>query len=651
MAPPRTVGSWAETRHSTPSTTPIPTIEDAPTGYSVPQAASGRELEEGRVAVEEQLDPLPGQELAPLPVPGHVALAAAGPGRRQLLVDDLERLDEGALVGPEGLRARVDGGGEDGHGVGGRRRPGRQRVGVVSVGAGGSGCRVARSRRRGKNRPMNFAPRHGWGPTTVGAVREGRPVVIRTYPQGAPVAPALDAPAGRRVGREPGRRLSAVVLAAGEGTRMRSARPKPLHRLCGRPMVLHVLDALAELSVARVVVVVGHRAEWVTKTLIEHAPAGMAIEFVEQVEQRGTGDAMSVALTGLPDDEGDDDGDVVVLPGDTPLLRPATLAGLVRQHRATGAAATLLTAVLDDPTGYGRVVRGRDDTVARVVEHGDAVGEELDVHEINTSIYCFRRSVLAPSLRRLSPANAQGEYYLTDVVGVLYEAGHRVGSLVVEDPMEVAGVNDRAQLAVAEAELRDRINERWMRRGVTMWDPERTYIDVDVVVEPDVVLLPGVILQGACVIGAHAEIGPDAHLVDTVVGEGAAVASSVCRRSVDRRRRPRRALRRPRGGGRGAGGRGGGCRARVRPGCGPAGRRRRRRGGLASWPWSSPPAGGSNWCRDGRIPSWPATSPPSWGWTSARPTSASSPTARSTAASTRRSGGATSSSSRPTAAR
>ncbi len=312
---------------------------------------------------------------------------------------------------------------------------------------------------------------------------------------------------------------------------MRSARPKPLHRLCGRPMVLHVLDALAQLSVARVVVVVGHRAEWVTKTLMEHAPPGMAIEFVEQVEQRGTGDAMWVALTGLPD-EGDDDDDVVVLPGDTPLLRPPTLAALVDHHRATDAAATLLTVEIDDPTGYGRVVRGRDDLVARVVEHADASAEELAVREVNTSIYCFRRSVLAPSLRRLSPANAQGEHYLTDVVEVLYEAGHKVASLVVDDPMEVAGVNDRAQLAVAEAELRDRINERWMRRGVTMWDPERTYIDVEVELAPDVVLLPGVILQGACVIGPHAEVGPQVHLVDTVVGEGAVVSSCVCRRSV-----------------------------------------------------------------------------------------------------------------------
>ena len=360
-------------------------------------------------------------------------------------------------------------------------------------------------------------------------------MVIRTYPQ-VPADEWDDDPEGGAGSRSrpyvPGRQLSAVVLAAGEGTRMRSARPKPLHRLCGRPMVLHVLDSLAQLSVTRVVVVVGHRAEWVTKTLVEHAPPGMAIEFVEQVEQRGTGDAMAVALTGLPDEEDGEDGDVVVLPGDTPLLRPGTLARLVRAHRSSDDAATLLTAELEEPFGYGRVVRGRDDSVARVVEQADADGDELEVHEVNTSIYCFRRSVLAPSLRRLSPSNSQGEYYLTDVIGVLYEAGHKVGSVVVEDTMEVAGVNDRAQLAVAEAELRDRINERWMRRGVTMWDPERTYIDVDVEIDPDVVMLPGVILQGACVIGAQAELGPDVHLVDTVVGEGAVVASSVGRRSI-----------------------------------------------------------------------------------------------------------------------
>ena len=324
------------------------------------------------------------------------------------------------------------------------------------------------------------------------------------------------------------RSLSAVVLAAGEGTRMRSSRPKPLHRLCGRPLVLHVLDALAELELERAVVVVGHGAERVTKTLQEQAPANLVIDFVEQHVQRGTGDAVSVALTAFPDDDLGD-GDIVVLPGDTPLLRPPTLAALVRTHRSADVAATLLTARVEDPTGYGRVVRDRNGRVSCVVEQADATDEEREIDEVNTSIYCFRRSVLAPALRRLSPENAQGEYYLTDVVSVLHEAGYGVASLVCEDPMEAAGVNDRAQLAVAEAELRDRINERWMRRGVTMLDPERTYIDTTVVLEPDVTLFPGTILQGDTLVRREAEIGPDARLVDCVVGERAIVEQTVAR--------------------------------------------------------------------------------------------------------------------------
>ncbi len=385
--------------------------------------------------------------------------------------------------------------------------------------------------------------------------RGGGAVVIRTYPQAVP--DGWEASSVARSSSLPvGRPLSAVVLAAGHGTRMRSARPKPLHRLCGRPMILHVLDALAELPVDRVVVVVGHRAEWVTKTLIEHAPPGMAIEFVEQAEQRGTGDAMSVALTGLPDEDDGDDGDVVVLPGDTPLLRPGTLARLVRTHRAADDAATLLTAVLDDPTGYGRVVRGRDDAVARVVEDGDATDDEREVHEVNTSMYCFKRSVLAPSLRRLSPANAQGEYYLTDVVEVLYEAGHRVGSVVVDDTMEVAG-RQRPGAAGRGRGRAARPDQRALDApgGHHVGPGQTTYIDAEVTLATDVVLLPGVILQGACVVGEHAEIGPDTRLVDTVVGEGAVVASSVCRRSVIGPRRPGRSLRRPGRGDRGPGGR------------------------------------------------------------------------------------------------
>jgi bifunctional UDP-N-acetylglucosamine pyrophosphorylase/glucosamine-1-phosphate N-acetyltransferase len=323
-------------------------------------------------------------------------------------------------------------------------------------------------------------------------------------------------------------KLSAVVLAAGEGTRMRSERPKPLHRLCGRPMVLHVLYALAELDLDRAVVVVGHGASRVTKAVGEQPPPGLHIDFVEQRVQRGTGDAVSVALTAFPENDADDD-DIIVLPGDTPLLRPPTLAALVRTHRRAGAAATVLTAKVHEPTGYGRVARDRNERVSRIVEEADATDEERAIDEVNTSIYVFRRSILAPSLRRLTPDNSQGEYYLTDVIAVLHDAGYEVVSMVVEDSMEAAGVNDRHQLSVAEAELRARINERWMRRGVTMVDPEATYVDSTVELATDVVLYPGTVLQGRTVVETGAELGPYTQLADCRVGPGATVTATVGR--------------------------------------------------------------------------------------------------------------------------
>lgn len=311
---------------------------------------------------------------------------------------------------------------------------------------------------------------------------------------------------------------------------MKSSRPKPLHMLCGRPLVFHVLDALAELQVDRVAVVVGHGAERVVKTLTEKAPPTLALEFVEQNVQRGTGDAAAVGLTGLPED--DEEGDVVVLPGDTPLLRAPTLAALVRTHRAADAAATVMTARLEHPRGYGRIVRGKEDKVVAIVEEGDASDAERDIDEINTGFYVFRRSVLAPALRRISPENDAGEYYLTDVIAVLAEAGYPVATMEAEDPSEGAGVNDRAQLAAAEAELRARTNERWMRRGVTMVDPEQTYVDASVELAEDVTLFPGTILQGHTVVGFGAEIGPNTRLVDCSVGEGATVEVTVARNAA-----------------------------------------------------------------------------------------------------------------------
>lgn len=325
-----------------------------------------------------------------------------------------------------------------------------------------------------------------------------------------------------------GRPLSAIVLAAGQGTRMRSSRPKPLHMLCGRPLVRYVLDAVAGCDADRAVVVVGFGADLVIKTLQED-PGPVPLEFVEQRVQNGTGDAVAVGLTGIPDDDLDaldaDDGDVIVLPGDTPLIRPETLAALVLEHRLSGAACTLLTARMEGH--YGRVVRDKDGRVRRIVEHRDATDDERLIDEMNTSIYVFRRSLLAPALRRITPENAQGELYVTDVVAVLAEAGHPVVSLVAADADETQGVNDRAQLAVAEAELRRRTNERWMREGVGIVDPGATYIDTTVTLAPDVVLFPGTVLQGATVIGAGTEVGPATRLSDTRVGERAKVNETV----------------------------------------------------------------------------------------------------------------------------
>jgi len=299
-------------------------------------------------------------------------------------------------------------------------------------------------------------------------------------------------------------------------------------------MVLHVLDALAELTVERVVVVIGQGATEVTKTIQAEAPRDLAIEFVEQPEPRGTGDAVAVALTGFPvfDAADYDEGDVIVLPGDTPLVRPATLAALVDGHRASEGAATLLTARLEQPDGYSRVVRDKDGRVARIVDQDVATEDERRIDEVATTVYCFRHGVLAPALRRLSPDNSLGEYYLTDTVAVLHDAGYAVTTVVVTDPAEAVEVNDRAQLAAAEAELRARINERWMRRGVTMWDPGRTYLDASVRLAADVTLLPGVILEGRTTVAAGAVLGPSCDLLDCEIGAGARVSHTVASHAV-----------------------------------------------------------------------------------------------------------------------
>jgi bifunctional UDP-N-acetylglucosamine pyrophosphorylase / glucosamine-1-phosphate N-acetyltransferase len=321
------------------------------------------------------------------------------------------------------------------------------------------------------------------------------------------------------------RPIAALVLAAGFGTRMRSSRPKPLHVLCGRPMVIHVLDALTGLEIDRVVLVVGHGAERIVKTLSDATRPELTLHYVEQEVQRGTGDAVAIALNSLPEEMSDEneEADVLVLPGDTPLLEASTVSELIDQHRRSGAAATLLTVAPINPTGYGRVLRDKNGRIRRIVEERNATDEERQIKEVNTSVYCFRTSLLGTALRKITDANEQGELLLTDVVEILAEAGHLVDSVVAPDVSWAVGVNDRVQLAAAEAELRKRINDKWMMSGVTMIDPAHTYVDMDVQLANDVCLHPNTRLQGTTRIGSGAEIGPDCQLLDCVVGEGAVV--------------------------------------------------------------------------------------------------------------------------------
>src|SRR5262245_10155019 len=320
--------------------------------------------------------------------------------------------------------------------------------------------------------------------------------------------------------------VSAILLAAGAGTRMRSERPKPLHRICGRPMVLHVIHALQRLHPARTVVVVGHGAEQVTKYVQENAPAWANVAFAEQVEQHGTGEATAIGMNALGGDDYDDDAIVVVGPGDTPLLAAETLDELVSTHVANGNAATLLTSVLDDPTGYGRVVRANDRRVMRIVEQRDATPDELDIKESNMGVYAFRRDLLGPALRNLTTNNSQSELYLTDVIEGLAAMGHRVGA-VKASARETQGVNDRWQLALAERELRNRTNRHWLLNGVTMLDPRQTFIDVTVRLGRDITLYPGTMLHGSTVVENGCTVGPNTRLTDCKVGNGVKIQYSV----------------------------------------------------------------------------------------------------------------------------
>ena len=311
--------------------------------------------------------------------------------------------------------------------------------------------------------------------------------------------------------------LAVIVLAAGQGTRMKSSRPKVLHAIAGRSLVGHVLATARDLAPSHVIAVVRHERDTVVSTIAELMPD---VVFVDQDEIPGTGRAVEVAISALP---ADFDGDVVVVSGDVPLLDVPTLASLISEHRAAQASATLLSAILDDATGYGRVVRDGNGVLDRIVEQKDASAEELAITEINSGTYVFRASALREQLPLVGLANAQGEKYLTDVVGLLRAAGSMVSALPVRDGWMVAGVNDRVQLAEASRRMNELIVRRWQLAGVTIIDAATTWIDADVVLAEDVEILPGTQLKGATLVQRGATVGPDTTLVDCEVGENATV--------------------------------------------------------------------------------------------------------------------------------
>jgi bifunctional UDP-N-acetylglucosamine pyrophosphorylase / glucosamine-1-phosphate N-acetyltransferase len=310
--------------------------------------------------------------------------------------------------------------------------------------------------------------------------------------------------------------LAVIVLAAGQGTRMRSRLPKVLHVIGGRPLIGHVLDTAAALSPTRIAVVVRHERDTVARTVGELAPDAVV---VDQDEVPGTGRAVELGLAGL----GDFSGDVLVLSADVPLLEPETLTGLVRTHRERSASVTLLSAVLPDPTGYGRVLRDASGDVERIVEQKDATDHEAEVSEINAGVYVFRAETLRRHLPAVSQDNAQGEKYLTDVIGLARRAGERIAVCIAPDPATALGVNDRVQLAEAARLLNARTVRRWQLAGVSVLDPTATWIDVDATLEPDVTVLPGSYILGATTIAAGATIGPDTSLQDCEVGADAVV--------------------------------------------------------------------------------------------------------------------------------
>lgn len=318
----------------------------------------------------------------------------------------------------------------------------------------------------------------------------------------------------------PERSLAVVILAAGQGTRMRSSLPKVLHPIAGRSLITHVLDTAAALRPTTVVAVVRHDRERVSTAILDHAPETV---IVDQDEVPGTGRAVELAVQALPKDFS---GSVMVLSGDVPLIDVATLEQLAAAHEAAERSMTMLSAVFENPTGLGRILRGADGRVSGIVEEKDATDEQRLITEINGGIYIFARTAVTAALAEIDTNNAQGEKYLTDAAARILASGGAVDTMLTEDTWAIAGVNDRVQLSAAGRELNARIVQAHQRAGVTIVDPATTWIDADVAIAQDVEILPSTLLRGATTIATGAVVGPDTTLIDCEVGANAHIRRS-----------------------------------------------------------------------------------------------------------------------------
>lgn len=308
--------------------------------------------------------------------------------------------------------------------------------------------------------------------------------------------------------------ITSIILAAGEGKRMYSKIPKVLHKVCGVPMVGHVIDCARKIGDPEPVVVIGHGADQVRNSI-------SGVRFVIQERQLGTGHAVLQAEKYITD------GDILILYGDTPLLKPETLKEMHELHKREGYGATILTSEFDDPTGYGRIIRNGESLVEAIIEEKDADINTKAVKEINSGIYFFNGRELKKALGQLDNNNAQGEYYLTDVIGIMRKNGLKIGAYLINDSEEIMGVNNRYQLAQANAVMRGRILKRHMLDGVTIIDPDSTYIDASVSIERDVTIYPGTMLEGGTVIEEDAVIGPYTRIRDSKIGKAVSVQNSI----------------------------------------------------------------------------------------------------------------------------